>query len=180
MIVLLGGPAEGAPAGKQKEQRTSYAAGNAPKAISMGRQKEFQPGALVGSDNSSFVKAYVAMCERGGVSFGEAVEQRYEVLMNRKGSDEEKDDDGAELALIGSPQGASGSPTRRAWFENWAKEKQERKGGRGGDDDDEEGGSAEQVRMMLTSSHLLAPSHAFSCLLAASHAVSRLLAPSHR
>ena len=35
-----------------------------------------------------------------------------------------------------------------------------------------------QVRMMLTSSHLLAPSHAFSCLLAASHGFSRLLAPS--
>ena len=146
MIVLFGGPNGGTPAGKQKEQRTSYAAGNA-KGISMGQQKEFQPGALVGSDNSSFVKAYVAMCERGGVSFGEAVERRHELLTKRKGTLEAKEDDEAELAMIGVPEGPPGSPKRRAWFEAWAKEKQERKGGRG-DEEEEEGGSAEQVMMM--------------------------------
>ena len=39
--------------------------------IVMGKQREYAPGSLMGGDNAAFVKAYVAMCERGGVTFGE-------------------------------------------------------------------------------------------------------------
>jgi len=150
MIILLGGAdaagdssANAIAMGKQRESRNTFSTGS-PRTITLGKQRDYQPGSLMGSNNSSFVKAYVAMCERGGVSFAESVERRYALLQARKANPEE--DDEAELALIGTPQGPEGSPARKTWFETWARDCQERKGGRG--DEEEEGGDSEQAMMM--------------------------------
>ena len=112
MIVLLGGAGSAASA--------KGAAGKRPASTV---QRELCPGCLLGvSGSAGFVKAYVHMCERGGVSFGEAVQMRYNALCARRGSEEERAEDEEELALIGSPEGADGSAERSAWFEKWAAE----------------------------------------------------------
>ena len=156
MIVLLGGVDASAGKaigmGSQRESRIDYSASaGTPRAITMGKQVELQPGSLVGSDNSAFVKAYIAMCDRGGMSFAEAVEKRHALLAARRGSAAAQEDDEAELSLIGTPQGAPGSPQRKAWFEEWAREREEQRNGPGGDDDDgggPGGGSVEQLMAM--------------------------------
>ena len=155
MIVLPGGAGEAAIAmGKQREARTSFSTGggSTPRPVLMGKQREYTPGSLLGGDNSAFVKAYVAMCERGGVTFGEAVARRYAMLQARKGTRDAKEEDEAELELIGTPEGAEGSAERQAWFQQWAVDKQNGNHGEGGSDDDEAGGmgggSVEQAMMM--------------------------------
>ena len=120
MIVLFGPESPGAPI---------YPTG--PKA-----SVEFHAGSLLGCESSAgFVKAYMAMCERGGVSFGSAVEQRYAMLASRANTMSAEAEDAAELEMIGSPEGAPGSAARKAWFEEWAKAKEA--GGGGGSDDDD-------------------------------------------
>jgi len=138
MIVLMGGAAS---------------AGSAP--IRMGVQREFNAGSLIGCDKSSFVKAYIAMCARGGVTLAEAAEMRHTLLVSRQGKPDATDDDDAELEAIGEPEGPPGSAERKAWFEAWAQNCQERGNGGGGDDEDDGdgpslgGGSAtEQLAMM--------------------------------
>ena len=128
MIVLFGGPPAGSgrAMGRHRESSTSFSAGNAPAAFTLGKQRELQPGSLVGSENASFVKAYVVMCERGGMSFAEATEKRYELLLKRKGTPAAREEDETELELIGKPEGAEGSAQRKGWFEQWAKRCQER------------------------------------------------------
>ena len=137
MIVLLGSaPAEGTAA-----------------PICMGTRREFNAGPLLGSGDGGFVKAYVAMCARGGVSFAQAVEQRHATLTARQGTPAAQDDDDDELAMIGEPAGAPGSAERKAWFEEWARARQEGEGG-----DEGEGGmggpggpggaAAQQMAMM--------------------------------
>lgn len=125
-----------------------------PGRIGMGKTVEFNPGCLIGCGDANFLKAYKVMCERGGVTLGGAAEKRHRVLARRKGTAEEEDTDEEELALIGSPQGAEGSPQRKAWFESWA-DKCHEKASSGGDDDDDGlpgglggGGPAEQQMMM--------------------------------
>jgi protein phosphatase len=120
MIVLLGG-AE---------------VGGSP--IGQGKQVKFNPGCMLGCDNAGFLKAYLAMCARGGTSLAEAAETRYTLLIERKGSAGEDADDAAELALFSSPEGAAGSAERKAWFEKWAQEKED--GGGAGSDDGMGGG----------------------------------------
>ena len=117
MIVLLGGaPAEGAAA-----------------PIVMGKAREFKAGPLLGSGDAGFVKAYVAMCGRGGVSFAAAAQQRHATLVARRGTPQAQGDDEDELAMFGEPAGAPGSAERAAWFEEWARAKEEGGGGDEGD-----------------------------------------------
>jgi hypothetical protein len=100
-----------------------------------GKTSEFHPGCLTPCPTSNeYLTAYKAMCVRGGVSFADASAQRYEIVLGRKGTDQEDTDDAEELALIGTPAGAAGSAERSAWFAEWARNCEEG----GGDDDDEE------------------------------------------
>ena len=110
MIVLLGGVEASNPRAR------------APPPIMMGTQREFIAGPLTGIQDGGFVKAYVAMCSRGGVSFAEAAESRHALLSGRRGTAGAMEDDEAELALIGKPAGAPGSVQRRSWFEGWARQ----------------------------------------------------------
>ena len=123
MIVLMGGPGS-----KQEGNHVGWAGSGA---IEMGKNENFNPGSVASCDNSGYTTAYVAMCARAGVTFGHAVEMRYNVLLARQGSPEAEGDDMEELALIGTPVGAEGTEERRSWFEGWAAE---REAGGGGDD----------------------------------------------
>jgi len=119
--------------------------------IALGKRCEFHPGSLLGSDNSSFVKAYVAMCERGGVSFAEAAEMRYELLLARSEAGQAEEEDHAELGLIGNPVGTKGSDQRKAWFDEWATKCQERGNSESQADEEGEGNpgdAMEQLAMM--------------------------------
>ena len=119
---------------------------------SQGAQR--QRGSLLGSDHKGYLDAYVAMCERGGVSLAEAVTRRYALVKGRQGTADAQEEDEAELALIGTPQGAEGSAARKAWFEDWAATCQQKAGdgerseraegsGPGG------GGPSDMERMMM-------------------------------
>jgi hypothetical protein len=99
--------------------------------MSMGKHTEFIPGSVIACDDSGFVKAYVGMCDRAGVSFAEAVEMRHKLLLSRQGTAQAHDEDEEELAMIGEPDGDPESAERKAWYEAWAKQRQE--GGGGGD-----------------------------------------------
>lgn len=125
MIVMLGGP--GSPL-----ESAFNGAGTLP----MGKATEYLPGSLIACDDSGYLKAYVAMCDRAGMSFAETVELRHKMLLARQpgGPPIQVDDDeeGAELAMIGHPDGAEGSAERKAWYEAWAKERLEGGGGGGG------------------------------------------------
>ena len=116
MIVLMGGP------GSQQESQTPGWAGT----IKMGKTLVFNPGSVASCDNAGYTSAYVAMCERAGVTFAGAVEMRYKLLMELKNDEE-------ELILIGTPEGADGSEERRRWFETWAAEREAGGGGDGSD-----------------------------------------------
>ena len=158
MIVLFGGPpaGSGGAMGRHRESSTSFSAGNAPAAFTLGKQRELQPGSLVGSENASFVKAYVVMCERGGMSFAEATEKRYDLLLKRKGTPAAREEDETELELIGKPEGAEGSAQRKGWFEEWAKRCQERS------DEDGDGagvgsGPMDQLAMMRMLMQVMQP-----------------------
>jgi hypothetical protein len=74
----------------------------------------------------------MGMCDRGEVSLAEAVEMRHKLLLARKGTAKEEDDDKEELKIIGQPDGAEGSAERKAWYEAWAKEREGGGGGGGG------------------------------------------------
>jgi len=131
MIVLLGNPLGAPPS----------------------HQVEFEPGSLLGSDDSSYHKAYVAMCERADFTFSQAIEKRYEILKARQGTADAEDDDEKEIELVGTPEGAKGSAARQAWLEAKAEEMQSRGGGvdspeEGGGAAMGGGGSAEQAMMM--------------------------------
>jgi len=156
MIVLLAGD-DSAGVGKSREARTSYS--------TSGAKKEHKPGSIVGMDNPAFVKAYVAMCERGGVSLPEAVQHRHAILTARKGTADAQEEDEAELELIskpmGEPVGAEGSAERAQWFVEWAKACQagQLKGGADGDEGGSSGGGGpdggvEQLMMMSTLAHI--------------------------
>ena len=147
MIVLMGGGKEATP----------RAVGNGGKALKdpqvNTKSVQLTPGSLLGCKNSNFVKAYSAMCDRGGVPFAKAAEQRYATLVGRKRTVEAKPDDEEELALIGRPEGADGSPQRAAWFANWAKQCLEAKNkgdgaGPGGDGDGSDDDQMSQLMMM--------------------------------
>jgi len=112
------------------------------------------PGSLLGTNNASYVKAYTAMCERGGVTFAKAAEMRHALLVGRKGTPSAEEEDEEELKLIGSPP--AGAAEKAAWFADWAQKcqekKDERRGGGGaagpmGDDGDDDGGM-DQLMMM--------------------------------
>jgi hypothetical protein len=100
--------------------------------MTMGKRTEFIPGSIIACDDSGYVKAYVAMCDRADVSFADAVEMRHKILLARKGTAKAQDEDEEELAMIGQPEGKEGSAERKAWYEAWAKERLE---GGGRDDD---------------------------------------------
>lgn len=131
-------------------------AGGAAVPIAMGTRREFNAGPLLGCGDAGFagfVKAYVSMCERGGVSFAEAVEQRHATLTARQGNLVAQDDDGDELAYIGEPAGAPRSAERKAWFEEWARARQagegvEDDGGGKGTGGMADGPAAQQMAMM--------------------------------
>lgn len=116
--------------------------------ITIGKHKDYFPGSLIGSSNSSFVKAYVVMCERGGVTFAEAVELRHKILLKRHNTPHAEAEDESELQLIGTPKGVEGSVERKQWFQEWADSCMDAK--QGGDDDAMGGGrgSAQQMMMM--------------------------------
>jgi len=144
MIVLMGGAPLPTPAASSPAALT-------PKSVT-NKSVVFCPGSLLGTKDTNFVKAYVAMCARGGVSFGTAVQRRHALLRKRQGTAHAEAEDEAELALIGSPNGAEGSPQRTAWFVEWAEQCQARKEEGGGDDGDGDGdgdgGRMKQLMMM--------------------------------
>ena len=123
MIVLLGGAKAGAP-------------------IGLGMQCQFNPGCLLGTDGSGFVKAYVAMCALGGMSFASAAEKRHTLLLSRQGTAGAEEDDALELAHIGTPEGVPGSGARKRWFEQWTSALEANVGD---GTDDSEGRSPERV-----------------------------------
>jgi len=55
-------------------------------AIEMGKSENVNPGSVASCDNSGYTTACVAMRARAGVTFGHAVEMRYNVLLARQGS----------------------------------------------------------------------------------------------
>jgi len=107
-------------------------------AIAPGKTSNFHPGCLLGIDSSEYKKAYTAMCVRGHVTFAEAVEQRYALLVNRRNSSAAEATDEEEMSLFGNgPQGAMGSAERKSWFEDWVvnanqEDNDDVGGGRGG------------------------------------------------
>ena len=103
--------------------------------IKPGKTSNFHPGSLIGTHSAEYVKAYTAMCVRGGVTFSEAAAMRHAVVLGRQGTMNAEETDEEELALVGTPQGAAGSPQRKAWFENWTRTCQDG----GGQDDEDEG-----------------------------------------
>jgi len=141
MIVLMDGGA-------------GAAAGSARQAAPASKSVVFHPGSLLGSKDANFVKAYVAMCARGGVTFATAVQRRYKLLVERQGTAAAEAEDEEELALIGTPDGAEGTPQHTAWFVEWAQQCQTRKeedDDGDGDGDMEEGDAKlKQLMMMKT------------------------------
>jgi hypothetical protein len=110
----------------------SESAFNGAGTMRLGKHTEFIPGSVISCDDSGFVKAYVAMCDRSEVSFAKAVEMRHKMLLARQGTAQAQDDDEEELAVIGQPVGDEGSAERKAWYEAWAQERREGGGGGGG------------------------------------------------
>ena len=138
MIVLLGGAQRptASPSGR-------VAAGGAPPigCIEMGASRwahrdghtwepgmraEFWPGSLLGCEapqglGKNYLSAYIAMCERGGVSLAQAAETRYYLLAGRHGTADAAPEDLSEMALIhGMGLGAPLGARRKEWFEAWA------------------------------------------------------------
>jgi hypothetical protein len=137
MIVLFGGAA---PEGGMDDGRFAFP---------LGKTVEFNACSLLGCDNSSYLTAYSAMCGRAGVTMGQAVEGRHELLRRKQSMGGMSEDDQEELEIIGEPEGAPGSEERKAWFENWAEEVQAR--GRGSEGDGGPGGGlggGDQQEMM--------------------------------
>ena len=104
MIVLLGGGAGGGGTARP------------------GTVVEFVPGSLIHLDDSTYRKAYVAMCERGGVHLGEAVDQRHAMLTARAGTAAEEATDAEELATLWMPPpvATGGDAQRKGWCMEWA------------------------------------------------------------
>lgn len=164
MIVLLGGVGTtGAPVASSAAVASGNArAGSAPFEFGRGMTREFSPGSLLTIDHKAYQQAYLAMCERGGVTLATAAEQRYEMLVGRQGTAAEEEEDEEELAKIGAPEGGTGSAERRAWFEGWATQCQERTNQPNDDDDGDglgglggAGGSAEAMERMAMMRMLL-------------------------
>ena len=90
------------------------------------------------------------------MSFAEATEKRYDLLLKRKGTPAAREEDETELELIGKPEGAEGSAQRKGWFEQWAKRCQERS------DEDGDGagvgsGPMDQLAMMRMLMQVMQP-----------------------
>jgi protein phosphatase len=79
---------------------------------------EFVPGPLSATTHGGFMKAYWAMCAKGGVTPARCLELRYDHLMSQSELD---DDATAELQLFdqGPPANLSGA-ARTQWFETIA------------------------------------------------------------
>ena len=151
MIVLLGG--ENRPREFQKEFHPGCLIGaddanfrkagtlplTLPLTLTLTRTPNPAPAPAPGPNPAPTLQAYTAMCARGGVRFGEAVEVRHASLI-RKPSGARTATDVAELELIGSPPGAEGSAQREAWFEGWADMVAQRSGSMDDDDDDDDDG----------------------------------------
>jgi len=100
------------------------------------RTVEFIPGAV--EKHAQYLKAYTAMAQRAGFTLAEALEKRYEYLVEevRKPGidDSEKKSHEAEIEMVGSPAGEKGSEDRAKWFRDFAASIGE---SRGGDPSDE-------------------------------------------
>eukprot|EP00929_Paragymnodinium_shiwhaense_P058190 TRINITY_DN2913_c0_g1_i4.p1 TRINITY_DN2913_c0_g1~~TRINITY_DN2913_c0_g1_i4.p1 ORF type:complete len:409 (+),score=85.48 TRINITY_DN2913_c0_g1_i4:140-1366(+) len=85
---------------------------------------EFQPGPL--ADHSDvFIAAWTGMAERAGLSLGEALEMRYECVLDLLHASDGGDTTAwqEELRRIGEPQGDKGSEERARWWESWSPSK---------------------------------------------------------
>lgn len=80
---------------------------------------ELIPGPL--SDTGpNFVACYKRMAERASMTFGEALEMRYDKIMSElEPSETASEDLRAEVKRIGEPPGEKASDVRRQWFEGW-------------------------------------------------------------
>jgi protein phosphatase len=84
------------------------------------KSHEFIPGSVASCSSKPFMTAYEAMAKRAGLTLAQAVEMRYEALMEdisdpTKNTKELKE----EAEAIGTPTGIKGSKERSAWFRKW-------------------------------------------------------------
>lgn len=81
---------------------------------------QFIPGNASCCTNKAFLTAYEAMAKKAGLTLAQAVEMRYEQIVEdmadpKKKIKELKD----EVEAIGTPAGTKGSKERSAWFRKW-------------------------------------------------------------
>lgn len=82
-----------------------------------GKSHEYNPGPLQHIHHSGFRKAFKAMADRAGKSFGQAVKIRYEILQTKLESDLSADEKASvekELKELGPPEGQKADD---AWFD---------------------------------------------------------------
>lgn len=96
------------------------------------KHAEFIPGPLITAtlENKAFMTAYEGMAKRSGLTLAQAVEMRYETVVEmlagrgiiRVQAIELQN----EVNAIGTPSGTKGSAARSAWFRNWEERLPER------------------------------------------------------